>query len=76
MAGSKQDVDGGGGAKPGRDERPLTKRHAGKAAPGASASVPLSLEEAKRLRGSGWIGDLGELRSSRVDGPWHRAGTE
>ncbi|MDZ7668836.1 MAG: type II toxin-antitoxin system VapB family antitoxin [Gammaproteobacteria bacterium] len=30
------------------------------------AAEPLSLEEAKALRGSGWEGDLDELRSSRT----------
>lgn len=30
------------------------------------AAEPLNLEEARRLRGSGWEGDLAELRTSRV----------
>ena len=29
------------------------------------AAEPLSLSESKNLRGSGWVGDLDELRSSR-----------
>lgn len=29
------------------------------------AAEPLTLDEARRLRGSGWEGDLDELRSSR-----------
>jgi Arc/MetJ family transcription regulator len=30
------------------------------------AAEPLGLEAARRLRGSGWDGDLAELRTSRV----------
>ena len=30
------------------------------------AAEPLGLEEARQLRGSGWEGDLGEMRSSRA----------
>ena len=30
------------------------------------AAEPLSVEEARCLRGSGWHGDLDELRSSRI----------
>ena len=30
------------------------------------ASEPLSVDEAKRLRGSGWEGDLDELRAGRL----------
>jgi len=30
------------------------------------AAEPLSLDEARALRGSGWEGDLDELRSSRT----------
>ena len=32
------------------------------------AAEPLSVEEARRLRGSGWDGDLDELRASRTAG--------
>jgi hypothetical protein len=28
---------------------------------------PMSLKEARAMRGSGWIGNLGEMRSSRFD---------
>ena len=30
------------------------------------AAEPLSVDEARRLRGSGWDADLGELRASRA----------
>ncbi len=30
------------------------------------AAEPLDVDEARRLRGSGWDGDLGEMRSSRA----------
>lgn len=30
------------------------------------AAEPLSVEEARGLRGSGWDGNLGEMRTSRV----------
>ncbi|MEI7887334.1 MAG: type II toxin-antitoxin system VapB family antitoxin [Actinomycetes bacterium] len=31
------------------------------------ASEPLNLDDAKRLRGSGWDGDLDQMRSSRSE---------
>jgi Arc/MetJ family transcription regulator len=43
-----------------------TKREAVNFALRTLASEPLSLEKARQLRGSGWEGDLQELRSSRV----------
>ena len=42
-----------------------TKREAINFALRTLAAEPLGLDEAKRLRGSGWEGDLDELRSSR-----------
>ena len=30
------------------------------------AAEPLDLDDARRLRGSGWDGDLGEMRASRA----------
>lgn len=30
------------------------------------AAEPLDLDDARRLRGSGWDGDLGEMRGSRA----------
>ena len=43
-----------------------TKREAINLALRALAAEPFSVDEARRLRGSGWEGDLGELRTSRL----------
>ena len=43
-----------------------TKRDAVNFALRTVAAEALSLEAARRLRGSGWDGDLGELRASRA----------
>jgi Arc/MetJ family transcription regulator len=43
-----------------------TKRDAVNLALRTLAAEPLSVEDARRLRGSGWDADLDELRSSRV----------
>ena len=43
-----------------------SKRDAVNFALRALAAEPLSVEEARRLRGSGWEGDLDELRTSRA----------
>jgi Arc/MetJ family transcription regulator len=43
-----------------------TKRDAVNFALRTVATDALSLEAARRLRGSGWDGDLGELRASRA----------
>lgn len=43
-----------------------TKREAVNFALQALAAEPLDLDEAHRMRGSGWDGDLGELRANRV----------
>ena len=43
-----------------------TKREAVNFALRALAAEPFGVEEARRLRGSGWEGDLGELRTSRL----------
>lgn len=43
-----------------------TKREAVNFALRRLAAEPLSLTDARSLRGSGWIGDLDEMRSSRV----------
>ncbi len=43
-----------------------TKREAINFALRALAAEPFSVDEARRFRGSGWEGDLGELRSSRL----------
>lgn len=42
-----------------------TKREAINLALRALAAEPFSVDEARRLRGSGWEGDLSELRTSR-----------
>lgn len=67
MAGSKSGVDDDGTAKTGGDERLPTKRRAGEPALETSTSARLTLEEARRIRGCGWVGDLRELRSSRLE---------
>ena len=43
-----------------------TKREAVNFALQALAAEPLSLDEARSLRGSGWDGDLDELRTNRT----------
>lgn len=43
-----------------------TKRDAVNFALRAMAAEPLTIEEARRLRGSGWDGDLDEARASRA----------
>ena len=43
-----------------------SKRDAVNFALRALAAEPLGLEEARQLRGSGWDGDLGEMRASRA----------
>jgi Arc/MetJ family transcription regulator len=43
-----------------------TKRDAVNFALRTLAAEPLGLEEARRMRGSGWDGDLDELRAARV----------
>ena len=43
-----------------------TKRDAVNFALRNLAAEPLTLDEARRLRGSGWDGSLGEMRSSRA----------
>jgi Arc/MetJ family transcription regulator len=44
----------------------LTKREAVNFALRALAAEPLILDEARRLRGSGWEGDLDAMRTSRA----------
>ena len=46
-----------------------TKREAVNFALRSIAAEPLSLESARRLKGSGWHGDLEKMRASRADGP-------
>ena len=46
--------------------RLATKRDAVNFALRTVAAEPLSLDEARRLRGSGWNGDLDEMRTNRA----------
>ena len=50
-----------------RRYRLATKREAVNFALRSLASEPLSLEEARRMRGAGWEGDLDEMRGRSVD---------
>jgi Arc/MetJ family transcription regulator len=43
-----------------------TKREAVNFALRTVAAEPLGIDQARRLRGSGWDGDLNEMRSSRT----------
>ena len=49
-----------------RRYRLTTKQEAINFALRALVAAPLDVEEARRLRGSGWDGDLDELRSTRI----------
>ncbi len=49
-----------------RRYRLATKREAVNFALRTLAAEPLNIEEARRMRGSGWEGDLGEMRASRL----------
>ncbi|MFT4087443.1 MAG: type II toxin-antitoxin system VapB family antitoxin [Gordonia sp. (in: high G+C Gram-positive bacteria)] len=44
-----------------------TKRDAVNYALRALAVEPLDLDEARAMRGSGWVGDLSEMRGSRAE---------
>ena len=46
--------------------RLATKREAVNLALRTLAAEPLSVDEARRLRGSGWDGDLEEMRAART----------
>ena len=75
MSSLKPGVDNGGSAKAERGELHGQLR-AAKRALLAAVSQPLKLEEARHMRGSGWIGDLAELRSCRLSGPRRIASAE
>ncbi len=49
-----------------RRYRLATKREAVNLALRTLAAEPLGVDDARRLRGSGWEGDLGELRDGRT----------
>ena len=60
------DIDDAACAEVMRRYRLATKREAINYALRTLAAEPLGVEDARRLRGSGWEGDLEELRSSRA----------
>lgn len=62
MARTNVDVDEEACAAVMRRYRLATKREAVNFALRSLASEPFSLEEARRMRGSGWEGDLDEMR--------------
>ena len=66
MARTNVDIDNAACAGVMRRYRLPTKREAINFAPRTLAAEPLGVEEARRLRGSGWEGNLETLRSSRA----------
>ena len=64
VAGTNIDVDEAPRAEVIRRDSPTTREAVNLALP-TLAEEPLSVEEARRMRGSGWDGDLDELRSRR-----------
>ena len=66
MARTNVDIDNEACAEVMRRYSLTTKREAINLALRALAAEPLGLREARRLRGSGWEGDLDELRSGRA----------
>ncbi len=65
MSRTNVDIDDEACAEVMRRYRLATKREAVNFALHTLAAEPLSVEEARQLRGSGWEGDLDELRSGR-----------
>lgn len=65
MARTNIDIDEDACAEVMRRYQLATKREAVNFALRAVAAKPLGLEEAKKLRGSGWDGDLEEMRQSK-----------
>lgn len=59
------DIDGEARAEATRRYRLATKREAVNFALRSLASEPLSLEEARRMRGAGWEGNLDEMRGRK-----------
>jgi Arc/MetJ family transcription regulator len=66
MSRTNVDIDDDACAEVMRRYRLLTKRDAVNFALRTLAAEPLSVDEARRLRGSGWEGDLDELRDTRT----------
>ena len=67
MARTNVDVDDEACATVMRRYRLTTKREAVNFALRSLASEPFSLDEARRMRGTGWDGDLDEMRGRRDD---------
>ena len=65
MARTNIDVDEASCTEVMRRDSLTTDRAAVNFVPRTLAAEPLSVEEARRMRGSGWDGDLDELRSPR-----------
>ena len=65
MARTNIDIDDEACTEVMRRFRLATKREAVNFALRTLAAEPLGIDEARRLRGSGWDGDLEELRSGR-----------
>ena len=66
MSRTNVDIDDAACAEVMRRYRLATKREAINYALRTLAAEPLGIDDARRLRGSGWEGDLDELRSSRT----------
>ena len=66
MSRTNVDIDDAACAEVMRRYRLATKREAINYALRTLAAEPLGVDDARRLRGSGWEGDLDELRSDRT----------
>ena len=66
MSRTNIDIDDQACAEIMRRYRLATKREAVNFALRTLAAEPLNIEEARRMRGSGWEGDLDEMRASRL----------
>ena len=66
MSRTNVDIDDAACAEVMRRYRLATKRDAINYALRTLAAEPLGVDDARRLRGSGWEGDLDELRSDRT----------
>ena len=66
MSRTNVDIDDAACAEVMRRYRLATKREAINYALRTLAAEPLGVDDARRLRGSGWEGDLDELRSGRT----------
>ena len=66
MSRTNVDIDDAACAEVMRRYRLTTKREAINYALRTLAAEPLGVDEARRLRGSGWYGDLEEMRTGRT----------